>query len=66
VDSSNETRLEIVPSKVLGTAQNGPMVVEAGIPVMHQQMDSVRKELPELVLEPLHHHHCDFFIQPNS
>jgi hypothetical protein len=33
---------------------------------MHHQMDSLRKELPELVLEPLHHHHRDFFIQPNS
>jgi hypothetical protein len=31
-----------------------------------QLIDSARKELPELVLEPLLHHHCDFFIQPNS
>jgi hypothetical protein len=32
-----------------------PMAAEAGILQNHQPMDPLRKELPGLLLEPLHH-----------
>jgi hypothetical protein len=40
--------------------------VEAGIPLTYQLMDPLCKELPGPLLEPLHHHGLDVFVQPES
>jgi hypothetical protein len=40
------------------------MGVEAGIPLTLQLMDSLRTELPGMLLELLHHHNLDVFIRP--
>jgi hypothetical protein len=40
-----------------------PVDAEAGIPFMQQLMDHLCKELPGLLLEPLHHHSHVVFVQ---
>jgi hypothetical protein len=42
------------------------MIAKAGIPLMHQLMDPLCKELPGLLLEPLPHCGLDIFVQPKS
>jgi hypothetical protein len=43
-----------------------PTGVEAGIPLTHQPMEALRKEIPELLPESQHHHSLDVFIRPES
>lgn len=40
------------------------MDTEAAIPLAYQLMDSLHKDLPGLLLQPLHHHGLDIFFQP--
>jgi hypothetical protein len=43
-----------------------PKGVETGIPLTHQPVDALRKELPGLLLETLHHSGLDVFFRPES
>jgi hypothetical protein len=42
------------------------MAVEVGFTLMHQPMDPFRKELPGVLLKPLHHQGLDVFVRPES
>jgi hypothetical protein len=42
------------------------MTSEAGIQLTHESTDPLHKEIPELLLEPLHHHDRDVLLRPES
>jgi len=42
------------------------MDVDPGILLPHQLIDPLQKELPELPLDPVHHHSIDILIWPES
>jgi hypothetical protein len=53
--------------KELSPLQTVPMGTAEGIPLTHQPMDPLCKELPGLLLEPLHHYYGLYiFVQPES
>jgi hypothetical protein len=49
---TNETHLKTVI----------PTGIEASMPMMHQLLDPLWKELPGLLLEMLHHHSLNVFV----
>jgi hypothetical protein len=52
--------------KELRVLKTVPMGTEAGIQLTHHPMELLHKELPGLLLEPLHCHNLYVFVQPES
>jgi hypothetical protein len=63
---SNETCSRIVLGEGIEAIKNCLHGGEASIPLTYPPMNPLHKDLPGLLVEPLHHHGLDVFLQSES